>query len=212
MCWDEQTSITTFILGTIINIFVMLYFNTEIIYLSCIIWQWILMMQLSDYFIWKDQNCGDLNKMGTNSALIFNLTQPIVTYLFLISFLDLSKEVKMLSSFTILLYVIYMIYILNQNTYSCITPDKDCKHLNLKWWNDSNYFGKFYVLVLLIIILSMIKPKSLAIFTAVYVFFAFVISQIFYGCGGPSIWCWLVVPYPFFLGLFYKYYVMETKE
>ena len=41
------------------------------------------MMQLSEYLIWKDQNCGKINKIGTKLAMFFNLTQPIIVYIVL---------------------------------------------------------------------------------------------------------------------------------
>ena len=83
MCVNAKTSITAFILGTIINIAVILYFKTNIITIICIMWEWVIMMQLSEFLIWKDQKCGKINKIGTDMALFFNLTQPLFVYILL---------------------------------------------------------------------------------------------------------------------------------
>jgi hypothetical protein len=205
MCWNAQTSITSFILGTIINISVILYFKSSIITTICIIWQWVLMMQLSEFLIWKDQNCGKMNKIGTELALFFNLTQPIFVYILLIMTSKVDLKLKIVSSVTILIYICYMMINLNKNKeYTCITPTEDCSHLNLKWWNDFKIGGKLHSLSIIIIVLCLVRPISITIFSLIYIFTALLISHKFYGCGGPSMWCWLVVPFPIFLGIFYK--------
>ena len=38
MCVNKELSIASFIIGTIINIYVMLRFKTEIVYIICIWW------------------------------------------------------------------------------------------------------------------------------------------------------------------------------
>lgn len=210
MCWDEKTSIITFVIGTIINLAVMASFQTETIYTVCIIWQWVLMMQLSEYLIWKDQNCGDLNKIGTNSAMLFNLTQPVIIFLVLITVTKSSQNLKIIASIVILSYISYIILQLNINKkYSCVKPLNDCHHLNLDWWNDFNLGGTIYFITIAVVALCLTNNLKVAIFSLCYIFIAMIISQKLYSCGAPSMWCWLVVPFPIFLGLFYKFYIQK---
>lgn len=213
MCWDEKTSIITFVLGTIINLAVMSYFQTEIIYIICIIWQWVLMMQLSEYLIWKDQNCGDLNKIGTNSAMLFNLTQPIIIFLVLMNFTKSSSNLKIISSIAILIYIFYIIIQLNKNKkYDCVKPLENCHHLNLDWWNNFLYGGTVYFITIAVISLCLTNNLKISIFSLCYIFIAMIISQKLYLCGAPSMWCWLVVPFPIFLGIFYEFFVKNDLK
>jgi len=212
MCWNATTSIVSFIIGTILNIAVMISFKSELIYAICIAWQWVLMMQLSEYLIWMDQKCGTVNEIGTNSALIFNITQPIIVFLCLIAVSKSENKYKVIASISILLYICYIIYNLNiYNNYKCIKPTENCAHLNLKWWNDFKYSGIIFSIILSIIILCL-SPLSIGIFTVFYIFLFNFISMTFYGCGGPSMWCWFVVIYPLFLALFYKYYYLKNNS
>ena len=79
MCWNANASLTSFILGTFINISVMLYFKNTIVAVICIVWQWVLMMQISEYFIWKGQDNKQYKSasLGTRASLIFNITQQL---------------------------------------------------------------------------------------------------------------------------------------
>ena len=61
MCIDDKTSITSFIIGSIINIIVMLNTKQKVIYQLCVFWQWILMVQLAEFLIWSDKDCGIIN-------------------------------------------------------------------------------------------------------------------------------------------------------
>jgi hypothetical protein len=210
MCISKETSIISFILGTIINISVMLYFKKETIYTICIVWQWILMMQLAEYFIWSDKNCGKTNRLGTKMALFFNITQPLVVYLAAICVSKVSLTPKIIASIAVLFYISYMIIKLNNNQeYTCIKPSKNCTGLNLKWWGDIDKAGKIYCIILAIIILCLYRPLNLSIFILFFIFVALFISNIFYSCNQPSMWCWLVVSYPIFLSIFYKLYLKE---
>ena len=206
MCWNKEVSLSSFIVGTIINIAVLLYFKKEITVVSfCIIWQFVLLMQLSEYFIWLDQKCGKTNKMGTKAALIFNLMQPVFTFLVLINAFVGSQFAKTVSTIIIFLYLCYMMLKLNENSeYTCTKPSEKCSHMNLKWWNDFKGSGLIYLLTLISVILLLFKPFNTAVFISIYIIIMLVISEKFYSCGQPSTWCWLVVPLPLFLGIFYK--------
>ena len=205
MCWNKETSIISFILGTVINLAVLLYFKTEAISIICIIWEFVLLMQLAEYYIWTDQTCGKTNKNATKAALILNLLQPLVVFLILIGKFQGSTLLKNVASIIIFAYICFMMLKLNENTeYTCVKPSTKCRHLNFRWWNDFKDAGVIYVITLLSIILLLCRPSKLSVFLVIYIFTMLLLSQKFYSCGAPSTWCWLVVPMPLFMGIFYK--------
>ena len=207
MCWDAKTSIITFILGTIVNISVALYYKKPEITIFCLCWQWAIMMQLSEYLIWIDQDCGETNKLGTKMALIFNLTQPIIPFILLMMFTDQPDSSKIIASVLILVYISYLFLKLNNGKeYNCIKPSTNCSHLNLKWWDDFTGGGYLYTFVLVAILLLLFRPLGLSLFVIAYILITVLLSMIFYSCGAPSIWCWFAVPLPIFVAIFYKYF------
>lgn len=208
MCWNAKTSIISFISGTIINIGVLIYYlkHKEIVSL-CVVWQWVLCMQLAEYFIWLNQK-SSTNIFATKSALILNILQPLILYMVIICGLgeNISIQVKILSSIIITYYISYMMIKLNEvSEYKNLTTN-NCAHLSLKWWYDIPNSGYIYFIVLSFLILLLIQPLSLSVFCVVFITISVLISMKYYSCGAASMWCWFVVPFPLFLGLFYKIY------
>ena len=212
MCWNAKASLTSFIIGTLINISVMLYFKNTIVALICIIWQWVLMMQISEYFIWKGQDDKDHNlaSLGTRLSLIFNITQPLVVFLCFILNSKVKMSFKITASMVILFYVSFMLINLNkQKEYKSLKPSTNCKHMSLQWWNDIKNSGIIYCITLITIIFLLLRPFNLSIFMCSYLIITLVISSMFYSCGQASMWCWLVVPFPIILGIFYKQFLIK---
>lgn len=210
MCWDANTSILTFILGTILNVYTFSYFPSKNIKLLCIVWQWILCMQIAEFFIWNaiNSNNDNQNKLGTKMALILNILQPVIIYVVCMCFSNdkLSITKKILSSILIIFYMSYMLLKFNENPeYKKLNPSEKCINLNLKWWKDIPSSGLIYCITLFSLILLLFSPFKLAIITVLYIFIALLISKKFYNCGQPSIWCWLVVPMPIIVALIEKY-------
>jgi hypothetical protein len=166
------------------------------------------MMQLSEYFVWKEQDRKRELKTGSQAALIFNVTQPLVVFLCLIFISNVKLSFKMVASITILFYISFMIKNLNEEKeYKALKPSPKCKHMSLQWWSDIKYSGVLYCITLIMIILLLLRPVSLSLFWSFYLIITLVISIMFYGCGQASMWCWLVVPFPIFLGIFYSQYI-----
>jgi hypothetical protein len=212
MCWNAKASLTSFIIGTLINISVMLYFKNTIVSLICILWQWVLMMQISEYFIWKGQDNKEEKSatLGTRASLIFNITQPLVVFLCLILISKVKMSFKIIASIVILFYVIFMLINLNiQKEYKSLKPSSNCKHMSLQWWSDIKNSGLIYCITLITIILLLLRPFSISIFISFYLLITLLISSIFYSCGQASMWCWLVVPFPIIFGVFYKYFLKK---
>lgn len=202
MCIDAQTSISSFVIGSIVNICVMLYFNKKVIYQLCIFWQWVLIMQLAEFLIWSDADCGVLNYTGTKMALFLTITQPIILFFIFLLLNDSPKSLQITSAIIILVYIGYFFNHLNtQKEYTCIKKKENCSSLNLAWWEDLKTQWVYFTTMLLItFLLSDLSPA--VIFTIIYSVVTLIISNRFYSCGSASMWCWLAVPFPLFLGLF----------
>jgi len=211
MCWNAPVSLASFIVGTIINISVLLYFKNKLVTTVCIAWQWVLMMQISEYFLWKGQEIGQNNTqlmLGSQTALIFNITQPLVVFLSLMIISKVKMSFKIVASVVILFYVSFMLLNLNrQKEYNALSPTPNCKHMYLQWWDDINYSGKLYTVTLVAIILLLLRPHGLSLFLSSYLLLTVVISMLFYSCGQASMWCWFVVPFPIFFAMFYKQFL-----
>lgn len=204
MCVDATTSITSFIVGSIINICVMLYAREKVIYQICIFWQWVIMMQLAEFLIWSDPDCGILNYTGTKLALFFNLTQPIVLFFVLFFMNDKPIAVQITSIVIIMAYIGFFFHYLNSNKeYVCTTKPEHCTAFNLAWWvHGSTDVVYFVTLILMLLLLS--NYSAPIIFTFLYSVITLLYSAKFYWCGAPSMWCWFVVPFPLFLLIFQK--------
>lgn len=210
MCWSKNASLASFIIGTIINIMVFFLFPSKIIRIICIFWQWVLMMQISEYFIWKDQECKKENKLGTKMALFFNIMQPIVLFIVFMVGEDKKNKINNISKITasiiIIIYISFMIINLNkQSEYKCIKPSKKCSHLNLKWWNDIKYSGIFYCVIISLLILLLVRPMNISIISLIYIIGTLIISALVYSCGSASMWCFFVVPFPLIIALINKF-------
>jgi len=75
MCWDERTSWTTFVLGTVFNVFNIFYFRDPVITVISILWEWVLMMQFFEAKAWGSQPsgkgpCSVQNKNAAAGALV----------------------------------------------------------------------------------------------------------------------------------------------
>jgi hypothetical protein len=206
MCVNATTSLAAFICGIFTIIAMIIIIPSPTIIAIGLIWLWVLFMQLSEYLIWIDQKCGKVNNLGTNMALIFNLTQPIFAYLVLINIsTNIPVVYKYSATSVILLYICTILYQMNNNSkFTCIKPSDKCIGLNLDWWNKFKNSGFIYLITLLAIILLLVRPMSIAIFSSLFIIIALLISMKFYSCNSPSMWCLLVVVYPLFLTLFVK--------
>ncbi len=213
MCWDKQTSIITFVLGTAINIFNIFYFRTTAITLLSIIWEWILLMQLFEAIAWDSQPrpgepCSAKNKFAANGALIAHVTQPVLIAFVLIAFTPVPVQNKIIAMTAVFAYVCYLIYAMNQNPpATCLVKGENCENLDLAWFSTFPGKGLVYGVVGIIVILLLLRPIDLAWFVLFLLAGTLLISSTFYGCkaGSGSVWCWFVASAPLFTGLYWYY-------
>jgi hypothetical protein len=150
MCWNAETSLISFILGSIINTIVMFYFkDNQDVLTVCVIWQFILLVQASEYLIWIDQDCKNTNIIGTKAAMLLTIMQPIFVYIVLMNTTKQAQYLKNICSVIILNYICYMFVKVNETPeYTCTKPSQDCAHLNFKWWREFDLGGPLYLISL----------------------------------------------------------------
>ena len=214
MCWDQQTSIITFILGTVFNLFIIFYFRETIITLLAIIWEWFLLMQVFEAIAWGSQpnsgdspgECSGKNKIAAKGAIVSALAQPILIAFLLIVFTPVSVQNKIMAMVVVFAYICWSIYVLNQSPpFECLIPNKDCPHLQLDWWD--NFTGGVipYIITIIVVVILLLRPMDMAWFLIIAVGIVALLSKIFYSCGAGSIWCWFVVFAPVVTGLYWYY-------
>jgi hypothetical protein len=191
MCWSKNVSIISFILGTSINLVLIKRTKNNVVIALCLLWQFVIFMQSWDALAWTYPKCGSPgNMLATRGAYIFNVLQPVVAYMVFVHVSTVEIKYKILAGIIVLAYLAWMMIKEPYRNDLCLKPAKNCAHLHYDWWHGNS--GMIYVSTIMAIILLLLRPWKIAGITAGYILAALAISQQFYGCGAPSIWCWLV--------------------
>ena len=197
MCVNAETSLFFFLVGTIINLFI-IGKTTNVDYLIMAgIYQFILVMQLFDFLCWTDLKCGLQNKIGTIGAFLHTLLQPVIIPLILLVFTQVkNKTNKLIVSLILCIYisiVFYCFYYKKYKPITCLKPSETCKHLRYDWWSIISIGSIQALLLFLLPIISsfylLLKSKKFAIIHGLYVLIAGMLSLKFYACGSPSMFC-----------------------
>jgi hypothetical protein len=211
MCWDERTSWTTFVLGTVFNVFNIFYFRDPVITVISILWEWVLMMQFFEAKAWGSQPsgkgpCSVQNKNAAAGALVANVTQPIILALGLIAFTPVPVENKILAMTVTFAYICWLTYALNKSQpHECLKPSESCSHLDLVWWKNFPGGALPYMVTLVMVILLLLRPMDLAWFELTFILATLAVSSVFYSCGAGSMWCWFAAFAPLATGAYWYY-------
>ena len=99
MCFIAPVSLTTFLIG-IIGSLRLFYLNYKA---EAIFYAWVVLMQLIEFFLWRNQPCNKTNLIVTNIGMLINHLEPIALWVGIILF---SK--KELPTFVNILLLIYL--------------------------------------------------------------------------------------------------------
>lgn len=167
MCWSESVSWITFGLGTFFNILVAWYFKEPIITVICVLWEWIIFIQLFEAIAWRNQptdsnNIPVANQMAAIAIMIDTIMQPIILALGLICFTEIPQTNKVLAMGVVFLYICWVIYALNEGPkVTHLTLGQNCNHLDYSWWNQYPLGGVPYLIALFLIIFLLLRPVDL---------------------------------------------------
>ena len=142
MCFDSTTSITTFSISMISSIY--LYYmekNNKNNKLFSIVLILIGLMQLLEYFLWKNQKCNKTNHNLSLLIIVLITLQPILGMNY---YIHLFKKAIFNKNFVILysiIYIAFSLYILNKlnTTQLCSKPTQKSCRLN---WDAFNKLSK----------------------------------------------------------------------
>lgn len=158
MCYSAESSINNYGLGMLLSLGLYTLGNNYDKHFAFFIFV-VIQMQLAEYFMWKDQKCGIMNKIATISANIILLLQPVSVLLGGYLFNTMNVSTSLLLGISIpylligLLVIMYKSY--NEKKQICSkAPDG-----YLVWFsNNNNFFNNIitYIQLFMYIILLII--------------------------------------------------------
>jgi len=208
MCYNQTISFLTFAVMAISTIY-LIYRNypndrwVAIVFISAGI------MQLLEYFMWKDQSCGMNNHLATIGALLLLLIQPIAILIGAYYFGDLIIDRRKLSPIIWIYGIIIGIFGINWINYAskkrlCSLPSGI--HLD---WDFSPVMKIFWVLYYLVVLLFfMSRPWYLGVIVGLLLIGSLLFS-VFYvkNPAWKSLWCWIInfIPIIYIIISYYVY-------
>ena len=193
MCYSATTSFLTFTIMAISTIY-LIYRNYPNDRWFAIVFISAGLMQLLEYFMWKDQSCGRMNHLATIGALLLLLIQPIAVLIGAYYFGDLIFDKNKLAPIIWIYGIIIGIFGINWINYAskkrlCSLPSGI--HLD---WDFSPVMKIFCVLYYLVILLFfMSRPWYLGAMIGILLIGTLLFS-VFYvkNPSWKSLWCWVV--------------------
>ena len=157
MCYSAESSINNYGLGMLLSLGLYTLGNNYDKHFAFFIFV-VIHIQLAEYFMWKDQKCGIMNKIETISANIILLLQPLSVLFggYLFNTLNLSNSLLLGISLPYLLIgLLVLIYRYYYETKQICTKAPDGY---LFWFfNDNKFFkgilNKFQLLLYLILLI-----------------------------------------------------------
>jgi hypothetical protein len=195
MCINSETSLIAFLLGTLFNYSVLKTTNNINFKIVAYIYQFILLVQLFEFFIWKDNECGEINKIATKGLIIVTILQPIIILLIILyNTEETNKDNKLFTNLLIILFIIYIFYSIIKkkikvNNIDCIKIYDECNHIEYKWLDKFKYWDVFYGGSILLTSLLLIKDTQFIIYQFMFLLIISIINEINYKCGKGSMLC-----------------------
>jgi hypothetical protein len=195
MCWNEDISINTFLFACLVLIFIFLTntyskyklraFDNPLVYLFILE---VALMQLIEYFLWKNLKNKSMNKFLSKIAYGIVVIQ-IPTIMLMIQ--NIQIKYILLASYAI--YI--MIYLAHKQMYSPLnfhTSISKTGHLYWEWSNYNGYENKILLFMYLFLyIVSVLLINNIEI--TLIVLLSLFVSVLFYFKDNTfsSMWCWL---------------------
>lgn len=210
MCWSKNVSISMFILGTILNLFVYTQFpNVKEVTVLLAYAQYVLLMQLFDALLWLNQTCNKTNIFATNLQSLVIILQPVIFFLLAINILEVENKDKKISTIFIIFYLFYMFYAMTSK-YRLKCSQSINGHLKYEWLNMTSVYrpGIIYSITIMMLIFLLIKPKSFSIIINTSILLTIIISKLFYPDIGirAHMWCLYAVSLPIVVYLGWRYH------
>uniref|UniRef100_A0A6C0JJ96 Uncharacterized protein n=1 Tax=viral metagenome TaxID=1070528 RepID=A0A6C0JJ96_9ZZZZ len=194
MCWNPDISINTFIFSVLTLLFIYLTntyskyktktFDNPLMYL---LFFEVVLIQLIEFFLWKNLKNDKMNKLLSRLACIIILLQPF-TIILMIQRYDIKHIMLALYSlFVILLYINTSLY--HKNSFRTTVGING--HLSWEWMNYKGYQNIFLFILLLFYIIPTLFTNNFVLFLFVIVSLVISFVQYFKYNTFGSMWCWL---------------------
>jgi hypothetical protein len=208
MCFNKTTSITTFVLGTIVNIVVAVslinHGYSDLAWRLAIVvgWQYALLMQIPEAVQWHYIDQGLRAPASTERAAYWlNTLQPLAAALLIgsVSFAVNGVAVPPAMWVAVFATALFTLSAMMHADESLgrreerMAPEVGCDHLNLHWWEVDSLLPYFplYLIAMFATVMALPTPSLRAVQSSWY-FGTLLLSRGLYSCGGASIWCWFV--------------------
>lgn len=215
MCYNENVSLGTYILGLIgcYNIYINYDLKIEAIFLA-----WVVQMQLIEYILWENQSCNDINKNTTKFGVIVNHTEPIILWIaiLLLSSKQLPLFVNILMTGFVIVSIFYTQHYFDNskiNSKNKYTNNSECSLVTPKskphilWpWNLEKHHDFYYLFFLLCLNILLINGIDHGYHLALLTTISFTISKIIYTDKKVvgSMWCFIAAFLPWVLPYAYQ--------
>lgn len=210
MCWNANVSLNTFLFSTFILLLI-IYNNTFTQYKIQelrSIWMYIfvfsfILMQLIEFFIWRNIHNNFYNNFFTLLATLLVLLQPVFS-LMIIS----NEKIKYTLLFTYLLFTIpYIIYKFYSNTDSVVTKFGHLRWVMIGEYNNTIIFNILWFIWLFFFLFGPIYEKmwvavTISIILLLISFVNYVNDKSF-----SSMWCWGVNSIMFYYAFILIFYL-----
>lgn len=199
MCWNKEVSLISFVIG-MIGVFYLYHRNLPNDRWIAIFGGTIIMIQLAEFLMWSDQNCGELNKIASILALIILIMEPLSNMIGGAYFSETSK--KKYLKYGILVYLLFIttIYFVEYRNkkiewcglQKCITDDSQNKGCHLSWKFMNSFSGTTLMIWTLFLSLPFFAMEP--IYHGLIIFLLGLSTLIFslkYKTSvAGSLWCW----------------------
>lgn len=182
MCWSEEASYLSFVVGSVTNMAVVAYCckNHHADAIPPLLWwQFGLFMQVPEAMEWRDIRTGRTRQMPRRLAFWLNVLQPVVACA---ATIVVTKRHDILSYMALAAYAASFC---TGNIGATIRPTEQCKHIRLDWW--PTHRAVLYNLATLASIRRL--PSfwlNALIFEGTLLFSILFVKP----CAIASVWCW----------------------
>ena len=204
MCYDSQSSMRTFLFITVVIVFLWIR-NYPLDRLIFLVWFSVMLMQLAEYWMWKDQECGKTNRYATLFAKLTLYIQPIIAVLVLKFFTTSSLPDRFINTTVGVVGIPFLILIgfLFLQKYPFEICSKPGKHRHLIWdfekinKNTPQILSKIYWVLYWFVplLFASCQPSSLGIIYLLMFYASFIVSYYIkkdYGKEWKSYWCHMI--------------------
>ena len=207
MCHDKETSLKTYVIGVILSL--CLFYNGDKYDKHIAIFSFVfIQMQLVEYFMWSDQDCGKINHYASISSHILLMLQPLAVLIptFIFNTLLISKIYLYILLILLTLPLIRIINMYKNMQKKLCSKEKETGHLEWEFINGNTEDSPRYTIVYLFILVFtwlFFKNKRKGIISTLIILISFVYSK--FDINNISLsfkqweskWCFTGIIFPF---------------